>query len=100
VPLAPFNLDLSTAGERQIVPRSNRINSFNALSISPGVTFYLKLGNNPEIGPCSDMEFLTLTFGGDYPPEDVEEGVQFITRQAFAGARCVGYCGMTTRRAQ
>lgn len=99
MPLANIDLDLSVAGEFVVVKDGNRINGVSLLAISPGVIFYWRLGNNPEIGPVSDVTFLTLTFGGDYPNSDVQEGFKIITRTNFPNARIIGFASMTSRRA-
>jgi hypothetical protein len=99
MPLANIELDLSLAGEFIVVKSGNRVNAINLLSISPGVIFFWRLGNNPVIGPVADLAFLTLTFGGDYPNSDVQEGFTIITRVNFPNARIIGFASMTTKRA-
>lgn len=99
MPLANISLDLSQAGEFTVVKSGNRVNGINLVSISPGVIFFFKLGNNPEIGPITDLAFLTLTFGGDYPNSDVQEGFTIVTRVNFPNARIIGFASMTAKRA-
>jgi hypothetical protein len=99
VPLANIDLDLSVASEFIVVKDGNRINGVSLITISPGVTFFWRLGNNPIIGPVSDLTFLTLTFGGEYPNSDVQEGFTIITRLNFPNARIIGFASMTSKRA-
>jgi hypothetical protein len=98
VPVKNINLDLTTAGSRTVIKSGNRINGVTILTITPGVVFYFKLGNNEEIGPIADLSFLTLTFGGDYEPEDVQEGFEIITKANFPNARLVGFTSSTKVR--
>lgn len=98
MPVKNIDLDLSTAGTRVVVKSGNRINGVSLLTISPGVVFWWRLGNNEEIGPVADLSFLTLTFGGDYEPEDVQEGFEIITRANFPNARIVGFSSSTKAR--
>jgi hypothetical protein len=98
VPVKNINLDLTTAGSRTVIKSGNRINGVTILTITPGVVFYFKLGNNEEIGPIADLSFLTLAFGGDYEPEDVQEGFEIITKANFPNARLVGFTSSTKVR--
>lgn len=98
MPVKNIELDLSAAAVHKVVKSGNRINGVNLLTISPGVIFWWKLGNNEEIGPVADLSFLTLTFGGDYENEDVQEGFEIITRTNFPNARIVGFSSMSKAR--
>lgn len=101
MPVKPLNgngasvqVDPSVAGTYRVCDPGNRFNGITIAQMSTGVEIWLKLGNNPEIGPISGA--YTVTFGHPMFDPDVTEGVDIVIRNAVPGGSLSGWISYTT----
>ena len=89
-----INIDLSVAGEFELVPNSNVINGLTLSGLPAGVAVFVKLGNNEQIGPFGNIG---LTFGPGTDFKDVSEGVRIVTITNFPGVILGGFVSYATK---
>lgn len=100
MPIRVVRVDLSVAGETEIVQQGQRINGLT-ISVLPAVgqnfpaDVQLKLGNNQPIGIYSRGAFPTFD---QFEEQDVNQGVTIINNVALpAGSQLIGFVSFTSR---
>jgi hypothetical protein len=80
MPILPREVDLSTAGTKQIVEPSQIVSSLFVSEVTPGARYFIQLGTATPSGPYTGAG-LTMRLGSDVPIRERNEGVSIVVRE-------------------
>lgn len=89
MPVREIRFDAGSLAEQEIAPSGAVINGITLLNVPAGVEPFIRLGNNPRIGPFVNPQ--PIDFGSDVDPADVTEGAYMSVDVATPGAVVGGF---------
>lgn len=89
MPVKRIRFDANNPARQELVPPGSVLNGITLLDVPAGVTPFIQLGNNEEVGPFLNPQ--PIDFGSDVDPADVSEGVWMRTTTLVPGAVVTGF---------